>query len=113
MIKQIRTYFKSATFRRIYSYVVVVGMPLGAIVLLLLPADYFNTGQSLCVSVLLFDTSCYGCGMTRAIMHMIHFDFSSAWEFNPLSFIVFPLASYYLFKEWWGCLQTILLKAEK
>lgn len=61
------------------------------IVLVFLPKDYFNTGQSICVSQLLFDLECYACGMTRAVMHMIHFDFKSAWEFNKLAFLVVPL----------------------
>lgn len=61
------------------------------IVLLILPVDFFDSGESICLSVVLANTECYGCGMTRAIMHLIHFDFTGAWEFNKLSFIVFPL----------------------
>lgn len=61
------------------------------LVLLVLPANFFDSGQSVCVSVLLFDQECYGCGMTRAIQHMMHFDFSAAYEFNKLSIIVLPL----------------------
>jgi hypothetical protein len=59
--------------------------------LMLLPADYFDAGPPMCLSVLLFDRNCYGCGMTRGVMHLIHFEFAEAWEFNKLSFIVFPL----------------------
>jgi len=62
--------------------------------LLYLPANYFDEGQSICLSVVLLDTQCYGCGMTRGIQHLIHGEFSAAWEFNKLSFIVFPLASF-------------------
>jgi hypothetical protein len=36
-------------------------------------------------------TECLGCGMTRATMSMIKFDFERAWHFNKLSFIVIPL----------------------
>ena len=65
--------------------------------MIILPADYFDKGQSICVSVLLFDKNCYACGMTRAIQHLIHFDFEQAYEFNKLSFLVLPLliVSYY------------------
>lgn len=66
----------------------------GFLYLLYLPADYFDEGQSICISVLLADTKCYACGMTRAIQHMIHADFSTAWEYNKISFIVVPLAIY-------------------
>ncbi len=71
-------------------------MPL---VLLILPADFFDHGQSVCLSLLLFDTKCYGCGMTRAIQHLIHLDFGAANSFNKLSFIVFPLLTIMWFKE--------------
>jgi hypothetical protein len=59
--------------------------------LLLLPADFFDQGQSICISVLLLDKECYGCGMTRAVQHLIHFDFNAAWQYNKLSFVVLPL----------------------
>jgi uncharacterized membrane protein HdeD (DUF308 family) len=58
--------------------------------LLILPADYFDSGQSVCLSVLLFNKTCWGCGMTRAVQHFIHFDFATAYSFNKASFIVFP-----------------------
>ena len=58
------------------------------LVLFLLPADFFDSGESMCLSVKLFDMHCYGCGMTRAIQHLIHFDFQEAYVYNKLSFIV-------------------------
>lgn len=66
-------------------------MPL---VLLVLPADFFDSGQSICLSVLLLDTTCYGCGITRAVQHFIHFDFATAWEYNKLVVAVVPLLIY-------------------
>ncbi len=60
----------------------------------LLPADHFDQGPSLCLSILIFDTPCYACGMTRAIQHLMHLDFEKAWEFNKLSFAVLPLLIY-------------------
>lgn len=67
-------------------------LALTGVTLLVLPAGYFDEGQAKCVSVLLFDMECYGCGMTRAIQHLLHFDFEAAYGFNKLSFIVLPLA---------------------
>jgi len=61
------------------------------IILLILPSDYFNTGRSICISKTVFDVECFGCGMTRAVQHLIHFQFEEAWHFNKLSFIVTPL----------------------
>ena len=69
------------------------------IVLLLLPSDFFDSGNSICISILLFDRECYGCGMTRAIQHLIHFDFSIGYAFNRLSIIVFPLLIFSYYKE--------------
>ena len=59
-----------------------------------MPADYFDEGESICISKLLAGMECYGCGMTRAIMHLIHLDFEEAYQYNKLSFIVFPLLSF-------------------
>lgn len=72
-------------------YGLVIFLAALAITLLALPADFFDNGQSICISVLLLNKECYGCGMTRAIQHLIHMDFSSAYAYNKLSFIVFPL----------------------
>lgn len=77
----------SKTLYRTYLFILLIT----PIILIILPADYFNEGQSVCLSILLLDKSCYACGMTRAIQHLIHLDFTTAWEFNKLSFIVMPL----------------------
>ena len=61
------------------------------IVLLFLPADYFDEGDSVCLSKSMFNVECYGCGMTRAVMHLIHFNFLEAYQYNKLAFIVVPL----------------------
>ena len=65
---------------------------LGAFLFLFfLPADYFDSGQSMCVSIWLFDLECFGCGITRAIMHLMHMEFQEAWSFNKLSFLIMPI----------------------
>ena len=61
------------------------------IVLLLLPSNFFDSGPDICISKLLLHRECIGCGLTRGIQHLIHFDFTSAYSFNKLSFIVFPV----------------------
>jgi hypothetical protein len=76
-----------------------VGLLMTPAILLILPANFFDKGQSMCLSVLLFDRECYGCGMVRAIQHLIHLDFSVAYELNKLSIIVFSLLVFYYFKE--------------
>lgn len=49
---------------------------------------------------------CYACGLTRGIMHLIHFDFAGAWHFNKLTFIVFPM----LFPMWVKSIYTLMDK---
>lgn len=79
----------------------VIGYLLVPVVLLLLPANFFDEGQSLCVSKLVAGIDCYGCGMTRAIMHLIHLDFAAAYQFNKLSFLSFPILSFLWLQGFW------------
>lgn len=84
------------------------------LILLVLPANYFDSGKSICLSVLLFGKECYACGMTRAIMHLIHLDFADAVYFNPISLVVFPLLVFIGIKSFWKNWQIYRnLKANK
>ncbi|MFZ4785355.1 MAG: DUF2752 domain-containing protein [Flavobacteriales bacterium] len=56
-----------------------------------LPADYFDYGQSICPSQVFLHKECPGCGLTRSVQHMWHGDFKTAWEYNKLIIIVFPI----------------------
>ena len=69
------------------------------IILFLLPANFFDSGKSICLSVFLFDSECYACGLTRAIQHLIHLDFSIGYGYNKLSIIVLPLLIFSYFNE--------------
>lgn len=91
----------SSNWKRKIGYLVYGIIFLMGIVLLLLPSTYFDEGQSMCVSVVLFDMECYGCGMTRAIQHLIHLDIVRAFALNKLSLIVFPLMIYLYFSSFW------------
>ena len=77
-------------------FVILILIPL---ILIFLPANFFDSGNSICLSVLFFDQECYACGMTRAIQHLIHLDFSKAIFFNKLSILVLPLLIISYFKE--------------
>ena len=77
-------------------------------IFIFLPINFFDTGDSICLSIFLFNKECYGCGMTRAIQHLIHFDFKGAYDFNKLSFIVLPILIYLLFKEIKKVLKKVL-----
>ncbi len=77
------------TIRR-YNVLVIetIVLLLVPIILICLPSDFFDEGQSLCLSVLLFDTECFGCGMTRSIMHLLHLNFRESFYHNPLGILV-------------------------
>lgn len=60
------------------------------IVLWILPADFFDEGQSICLSKVLFDVECLGCGMTRAVMHMHHLEIEEAIYYNNGVVVIFP-----------------------
>lgn len=85
---------EAKTYSRKLGYVVIAVLATIALILLILPADYFDHGRPMCLSVLLLNKECYGCGMTRGIQHLIHLDFENAYRFNKLSFIVLPLMGY-------------------
>lgn len=72
-------------------------------VLLLLPSDFFDNGESICLSKSLAGIECYACGLTRATMHFIHFEFQKAWEYNKLVVIVIPM----LFPLWLKAIYEI------
>ena len=82
--------------RKIIFYIRNVITIIAPFILILLPKDFFDNGTSICLSKTFANIECYACGMTRAVMHFIHFDFVGAWEFNKLSFIVVPM----LFPLW-------------
>lgn len=84
------------------------GLVLAPILLLILPADYFDSGESVCLSVRFFDQTCYACGLTRAMQHMIHLHFTEAYTYNKLVLVVFPLICALYLKEVWVTLKWLL-----
>ena len=68
-----------------------IGIP---VLLLCLPATYFDTGQSISLFELTGVEDYYSKGMTKGVMHLIHLDFEGAWQYNKLSFLVLPLLAY-------------------
>jgi len=67
------------------------------VILIILPVNYFDSGQTICLSQLVLKRQCPGCGITRAIQHAIHLEFKTAFEFNKLVVIVLPLLIYLYF----------------
>ncbi len=60
-------------------------------VLWLLPSTFFDESEVIvCPSRLFFDIECFGCGMTRGVMHMHHAEVADAIYFNFGSPFVYP-----------------------
>jgi hypothetical protein len=78
-------------FRYVFTVAKLALIILTPITLMILPADFFDNGESVCISKVFFDVECYACGMTRACMHLIHFEFEEAYAYHMMSFIVMPL----------------------
>lgn len=85
--------------RKQKGYLSIALLSIIGLTLIILPANYFDEGQSLCLSVILLNKQCYACGMTRAVQHLIHFDFAAAADYNKLAFIVVPLGVFMVAKE--------------
>ncbi|MFM2360287.1 MAG: hypothetical protein RLY16_2280 [Bacteroidota bacterium] len=92
-------FFANKKFHYNFLRIQVVVLILIPIILLLLPATFFDNGKTICLSQLLANTECYACGLTRGIQHLIHFDFEEAYAYNMGSFIVFPLIGF-LWIKW-------------
>jgi hypothetical protein len=87
-----------ASYKRTKHTLILAALLVIPAVLLFLPSDYFDSGESICLSKIILDKECLGCGMTRGVMHTIHFEFKEAWGFNKLTFFLLPILIYYWFK---------------
>lgn len=86
------------------------------IILWLLPADFFDSGQSVCPSRVFFGVECFGCGSTRAIMHLHHFEIEDALYYNSGVFLIYPLLVliwYVWVKASYGKVKTRFQTAQK
>lgn len=78
------------------------------IVLWILPGDFFDDSEVItCASRLLFDMECWGCGMTRAVMHFHHFQFEDAVFYNAGVLFIYP----FLIWLWYSWTKTAAKKS--
>ena len=86
----------SKKYIKILKVVCLLAIP---ITLWILPSTYFDDGVPISVFAWLgVEDFSYSTGMTRGIMHLMHFDFDGAAHYNKLSFIVLPLLMIYWLK---------------
>jgi len=86
----------SSTKFKIVLSIVVVTTPA---VLLILGPDFFDHGPTICLSKLIIEKDCPGCGITRAVQHSIHGEWKTAFEYNKLVLVVGPILFYLWFIE--------------
>lgn len=79
----------------IFKAVKILGLSLIPLILFIVPSKYiFENGHSLCLFKNISGTECYGCGMTRAVFSVLHFDFTGAFHYNKGIIAVMPLLVY-------------------
>jgi hypothetical protein len=59
---------------------------IGTVVQMIFGMDIFPP----CLFTTLFDTTCPGCGITRASVHLVKFEFAGAWNTNPFVYLIAP-----------------------
>jgi hypothetical protein len=96
-------------FRYYFTIAKLAIIILAPIVFLCLPATFFDSGESICLSKVFFNVECYACGMTRACQHLIHFEFEEAYAYNMISFIALPLLGVVWIQ--WGLKEYKIFKA--
>ena len=55
--------------------------------------------HTICLFRNLFDTECWGCGMTRALFSLLHGAWTDAWDYNRMVVVVAPLLVYIYLKR--------------
>jgi hypothetical protein len=78
---------------RVVNRVLVVLLLTIPMTLWLLPANFFDDegGPALCPSRFLLGLECPGCGLTRAVMHLHHFDLAGALYYHWGVVVAYPL----------------------
>ncbi len=82
----------------------VVGWAMGIgilSVLVFFPPGRLEELPPICISQVLFDLSCWGCGMVRATSSLIRAQFAEAYHYNWRVFIVVPILAYAGLRPLW------------
>jgi len=75
--------------------IIVFSIP---IILFNIPYNALPTNTSICFFKYFLGITCPGCGITRAFLSVLHFEFIKAINLNFSIIIIFPIFSYYWFR---------------
>jgi len=64
------------------------------VLLFSVPLNWLNGQHTVCLFKNIFGIECWGCGITRAVISAVQFDFKAAFHYNKMIIIVFPLLVY-------------------
>jgi hypothetical protein len=67
-----------------------------------IPKIYLGDTFPICVYRIILSKKCIGCGTTRAVWSILHFNFNDAYEYNKMIIITFPIII--------GCIVKWILK---
>ncbi len=91
---------------RFQARVVVFGLPLGMLVLSLMPPEQLDQLPGLCLWKRLSGHPCPACGTTHALCSVAHGDWSQAGGYNRNVYVLVPALIWIWFAQvrwlWWG-----------
>ena len=87
MQMEINWFARTKSFKLIKS----IGIIFIPIALYFIPLNWIKSQHTICLYKNISGHDCYGCGMTRAILNALHFNFDEAYNYNKLVIIVLPL----------------------
>jgi len=87
--------------KKLLSKIKSIGLLLLPVVLYFVPIDRLNNLHSICIFKNIFGRECYGCGITRAVLSAIQFNFENAYHYSKFVVFVFPLLVYLWTKMLW------------
>jgi|GEM_PF-1540406 len=76
---------------RLFHLAVFTSATLLLALIVFLPANQIDHYPTICLWTRLGLGPCPGCGMTRAVWHLLHGEFGVAYQFNHLVVIVAPI----------------------
>ena len=71
-----------------------IGIIITPLLLFFIPIEWLQGEHSICLIKNIFGVECWGCGITRAIVSTVQFEFTEAYRYNKLIVVVFPLLVY-------------------